>query len=71
VDDLPLKWATDYVPLTTGNSRLANMDVTCFELLTSESRGGRASSVLAVASKSSILIYTAAKGERAFRFAQV
>lgn len=72
VDDLPLRWATDFVPLTSPNSRISSLDVTKFELFRSENNSGRPSTtMLAVASKSCILIYEAPHGERAFRFVKV
>ena len=72
VEDLPLRWATDFVPLTFANSRIFSLDVTRFELFRSENHAGRPSTMmLAVASKSCILIYEAPHGERAFRFVKV
>jgi hypothetical protein len=71
VNDAPLRWATDYIPLAPGKSRAANSDVTCFELLSSKDHNGQSSMVLAVASRSNILIYEALRSERAFRCVQV
>ncbi|KAH8118401.1 hypothetical protein DFH11DRAFT_1567213 [Phellopilus nigrolimitatus] len=68
VDELPLRWATDYIPLASAGSRLLNSNVLFFELRRNEIDGIRGSSVLAVACKSSILLYETPKGERAFRF---
>lgn len=67
VDDVPLRWATDYVPLATPNSRLANSSVSFFELWKSDSNGA---AMLAIATKTNILLYET-KGERAFRFVKV
>jgi len=63
LDDVPLQWATDYVPLATPNSRLANSSVSFFELWKNDSNG---TALLAIATKTSILLYET-KGERAFR----
>ncbi|KAK7033592.1 hypothetical protein VNI00_012829 [Paramarasmius palmivorus] len=69
VDDLPLRWATDFVPLATSGSRLSSLSVISYALWSSDgrttSRGGR---MLAIATKSNILLYETPKGERAFRF---
>ncbi|THH16413.1 hypothetical protein EW146_g4220 [Bondarzewia mesenterica] len=67
VDDLPLRWATDYVPLASAGSRLVNYSVLSYALLR-DSRQVRGSALLAVATKSNILLYESPKGERAFRF---
>lgn len=71
VDDLPLRWATEYIPLATPNSRLANSSVLFFELWNNKSNDGRGTAMLAVATKTSILLYETPKGERAFRFVKV
>ncbi|KAK0230285.1 hypothetical protein IW262DRAFT_1521668 [Armillaria fumosa] len=67
VDDLPLRWATDFVPLASTGSRLANSSVISYALWNHSERnsGGR---MLAVATKTNILLYETPKGERAFRF---
>jgi hypothetical protein len=67
LDDIPLRWATDYVPLATPNSRLANSSVSFFELWKNDSNGA---ALLAIATKTSILLYET-KGERAFRLVKV
>lgn len=69
-EDLPLRWATDYVPLATPNSRLANQSVLFFELHRSADRG-RVTARLAVATRQNILLYETMHGERAFRFVKV
>lgn len=70
LDDLPLRWATDYVPLATPNSRLASSSVSFFELWKNDSNGSCGAAMLAIATKTSILLYET-KGERAFRFVKV
>jgi hypothetical protein len=69
-DDLPLRWATDYVPLASPTSRLANQSVLFFELHGSTDRG-RVTARLAVATRQCILLYETMRGERAFRFVKV
>lgn len=71
VDDLPLRWATDFVPLAIPGSRLLNFNVLFFELRRDEVNGSRGSSTLAIATKQNILLYETPKGERAFRFVKV
>jgi hypothetical protein len=70
LDDIPLRWATDYVPLATPNSRLANSSVSFFELWKNDSNSNCEAAMLAIATKTSILLYET-KGERAFRFVKV
>lgn len=70
VDDLPLRWATDYVPLASASSRLINTSVLSYALWRDD-RTARGGALLAVATKSSILLYESPKGERAFRFVKV
>lgn len=70
VDDLPLRWATDFVPLGSTGSRLANALI-LFYALWGEERKGKGGRLLAVATKSNILLYETPKGERAFRFVKV
>lgn len=71
VEDLPLRWATEYIPLATPNSRLANCSVLFFELWKSKSNDGRGTAMLAIATKTCILLYETPKRERAFRFVKV
>lgn len=71
VDDAPLRWATDFVPLATANSRLAGSTVISYAIWTAENRIGRGGQLLAVATRSNILLYEVPKGERAFRFVKV
>lgn len=68
VDELPLRWATDFIPLASSGSRLLHQNVLFFELQRSSAPGARGVSSLAVAIKQSILLYETPKNERAFRF---
>ncbi|TCD63481.1 hypothetical protein EIP91_005363 [Steccherinum ochraceum] len=68
VDDLPLRWATDYVPLAGTGSRLTNTSVLAYALYRDENQRSRGGAFLAVAVKSNIFLYETPKGERAFRF---
>jgi hypothetical protein len=70
VDDLPLRWATDYVPLAVPGSRLMNASVSTFALWRDDEQS-RGCALLAVATKSAVLLYESPKGERAFRFVKV
>ena len=70
VDDLPLRWASDYVNLASAGSKLAMSQVLFFELWKNEGVA-RATSMLAVATKGCILLYETPKGERSFRFIKV
>ncbi|KAG6861983.1 hypothetical protein C0995_009167 [Termitomyces sp. Mi166 len=65
IEDLPLRWATDFVPLA--GSRLLNLSVLSYALWKDETRKGRGH-LLAIATKNNILLYETPKGERAFRF---
>ncbi|KAJ7265399.1 hypothetical protein B0H12DRAFT_1179995 [Mycena haematopus] len=70
VDDLPLRWARDFVPLASSGSRLVNANVLSFALWTRDegARTGSRGQFLAVATKSNILLYETPPNERAFRF---
>ncbi|KAI0677279.1 hypothetical protein C8Q78DRAFT_1065862 [Trametes maxima] len=71
VSDLPLRWATHFTPLASAGSRLQNNPVQFYDIWRNEGqRTGRGGVFLAVATKSSILLYEAPKGERAFRLAK-
>jgi hypothetical protein len=70
VDDLPLRWATDYVPLAVPGSRLMNASVFTYALWRNDAQP-RSSTLLAVGVKSAVLLYESPKGERAFRFIKV
>lgn len=73
VEDLPLRWATDFVPLASPTSRLANLSVIAYALWQEGGPGpgggrhGRRT-LLAVATKYNIFLYETPKGERAFHF---
>ncbi|KAF5393039.1 hypothetical protein D9757_001129 [Collybiopsis confluens] len=71
IDELPLRWATDFVPLATQGSRLSTCSVISYALWGNEDRsrdrGGR---LLAIATKSNIFLYETPKGERAFHFSK-
>lgn len=68
VDDLPLRWASDYVSLAISGSRLANTSVLFYDIWSDNASSGSKGALLAVATKSTILLYETPKGERAFRF---
>ncbi|KAI0638449.1 hypothetical protein C8Q77DRAFT_1091112 [Trametes polyzona] len=70
VSDLPLRWATHFTPLASAGSRLHNTPVLFYDIWRNEGQRGRGGVLLAVATKSSILLYEAPKGERAFRLAK-
>jgi hypothetical protein len=73
VEDMPLRWATDFVPLASPGSRLSSVPVLCFATWCDETRKGKGTGgqLLAVATKSNIVLYETPKGERAFRFVKV
>lgn len=68
VDDLPLRWATDYVNLATAGSKLSNTPVLFYELWRNDGVNSRGTSMLAVVTKTAILLYETPRGERSFRF---
>lgn len=68
IEDLPLRWATDFVPLASPGSRLLNQSVISYAIWNGSVQGGIRGRLLAVATKSNILLYETPKGERAFRF---
>ncbi|KAG8726783.1 hypothetical protein FRC12_023089, partial [Ceratobasidium sp. 428] len=68
IDDLPLRWATDYVSLSRPGTKLAGLSVLFFELWNDFSgTGGGQRTYLAVATRQCIFLYESAPGERAFR----
>jgi len=72
VEDLPLRWATDFVPLAVPGSRLVGTSVIGFATWSDENRKGKAGrQLLAITTKSNILLYETPKGERAYRFVKV
>ncbi|KAF5321758.1 hypothetical protein D9619_000583 [Psilocybe cf. subviscida] len=69
VDELPLRWATDFVPLAVAGSRLVGASVVAFATWSDETRRDRTGGqLLAIATKSNILLYETPKGERAYKF---
>ncbi|PPQ63136.1 hypothetical protein CVT24_005776 [Panaeolus cyanescens] len=70
VDDLPVRWATDFVPLATPGSRLVGASVICCATWNDEGRKGKGTGgqLLAIATKNNIFLYETPKGERAYRF---
>ena len=73
VEDVALRWATDFKPLGTAGSRLAGVPVICFATWSDETRKGKGlgGQLLAVATKSNIVLYETPKGERVYRFVKV
>ena len=71
VEDLPLRWASDYVSLAISGSRLASASVLFYDIWSDPTVTGHKGALLAVATKSTILLYETPKGERAFRFVKV
>lgn len=72
IDDLPLRWATDYVSLSRPGSKLAGLSVLFFELWRDASGGpGAERTYLAVATRQCIFLYESVPGERAFRVVKV
>ncbi|KAH9482300.1 hypothetical protein JR316_0004398 [Psilocybe cubensis] len=68
VDDLPLRWATDFVPLASPGSRLVGVSVLGYATWSDENRKGTGGQLLAITTKNNILLYETPKGERAYRF---
>ena len=72
VEDLLLRWATDFVPLAVPGSRLVGASVVGFATWSDENcKGKTGGQLLAIATKSNILLYETPKGERAYRFVKV
>ncbi|KAF8681425.1 hypothetical protein RHS04_03078 [Rhizoctonia solani] len=68
IEDLPLRWATDYVSLSRPGSKLAGLSVMFFELWKDLSGSpGTERTYLAVATRQCIFLYESIPGERAFR----
>ena len=70
VDDQCIRWATDYKPLATPGSRLAGTSALLFATWSDEGRKG-GEKLLAIATKSNVLLYETPKGERAYKFVKV
>ncbi|KAF5333586.1 hypothetical protein D9611_002740 [Ephemerocybe angulata] len=68
VEELPLRWATDFVPLASPGSRLSSTSVTFYTTWSDRTHRSNAAQLLAIATKNSILLYESPKGERAYRF---
>ncbi|PVG00490.1 hypothetical protein CPB86DRAFT_773734 [Serendipita vermifera] len=68
IDDLPLRWATDFVNLATPGSKLSTSQILFYELWKNDAHGSRGTCMLAIATKTSILLYETLKGERSFKF---
>lgn len=71
VDDLPLRWATDFTSLSSSGSRMSNMSVICYALWHEGSARSTRRALLAVATKTNIFLYETPKGERAFHLVKV
>ncbi|KAI0082509.1 hypothetical protein K474DRAFT_1655296 [Panus rudis PR-1116 ss-1] len=68
VDEMPLRWATDFVPLASSGSRLQHSSVLFYSLWRDENQRSRGGVYLAIVVKNNIFLYETPKGERAFRF---
>lgn len=68
VDDLPLRWATDFTSLSSTGSRMSNTSVVSYALWHEGSTSSTRRALLAVATKTNILLYETPRGERAFHF---
>jgi len=68
VEDLPLRWATNYVNLATVGSKLVTQQVLFYEAYKDEKKG---SWLLAVATKTCILLYETPRDQKSFRFLRV
>lgn len=71
VDDLPLRWATEFTSLSSIGSRISNTSVICYSLWHEGSARSTRRALLAVATKTNIFLYETPKGERAFHFVKV
>lgn len=71
VEDLPIRWTLDYVPLASPGSRLLGIPVLAFALWKDENQRSRGGYFLSVITKSNIFLYETPKNERAFRFVKV
>ena len=70
VDDQSIRWATDYKPLASPGSRLAGTPALLFATWSDEGHYG-GEKLLAIATKSNVLLYEKPKGERAYKFVKV
>ncbi|KIP04906.1 hypothetical protein PHLGIDRAFT_177949 [Phlebiopsis gigantea 11061_1 CR5-6] len=71
IEDLPLRWAADFVPLASPGTRLHGTPVLFYDMWRDPNERNRGVAYLAVVVKTNILLYHAPKGERAFRFVKV
>jgi hypothetical protein len=71
VEDLPLRWATDFVPLASPGSRLSSTSVFSYATWSDPNRRSASAQLLAIATKNAILLYESPRGERAYRFLKV
>lgn len=71
VDDLPLRWATDFTSLSSAGSRISNTSVVSYALWHEGSTSSTRRALLAVATKTNIFLYETPRGERAFHFVKV
>jgi hypothetical protein len=71
VDDLPLRWATDFTSLSSTGSRISNTSVVSYALWHEGSTSCTRRALLAVATKTNIFLYETPRGERAFHFVKV
>lgn len=71
IEELPLRWATDFVALASPGSRLMHASVISYALWQDEGRRGRGGQMLAIATKCNILLYETPRTERSFRFVKV
>lgn len=71
VDELPLRWATDFTSLSSAGSRMSNTSVISYALWHEGSARCTRRALLAVATKTNIFLYETPRGERAFHFVKV
>ncbi|KAG1752453.1 uncharacterized protein EDB91DRAFT_1102685 [Suillus paluster] len=68
IDDLPLRWATDFTSLSSTGSRMSNTSVVSYALWHEGSTSCTRRALLAVATKTNIFLYETPRGQRAFHF---
>lgn len=66
VEDLPLRWATDFEPFH--HPKVANTNILFFELWKSDENGNYGRTMLAIGTPKSIVLFEAPRGERAFTY---
>ncbi|KZP00128.1 hypothetical protein CALVIDRAFT_533777 [Calocera viscosa TUFC12733] len=66
VEDLPLRWATDFEPFH--HPKVANTNILFFELWRSNENGNYGRTMLAIGTPKSIVLFEAPRGERAFTY---